>query len=287
MSLETEMETPPIEAVIAVARQAGQLVWRMQRQGLQQIREKSSAIDLVTEADVASENLIRQALQDLAPHIGFWGEESNHRPDDEYFWIVDPIDGTINFANQVPFCAVNIALNRGETTLLGVTLELPAQRVFWAVRGQGAFVREPSGVERPLAVNRRTELAQALLTTGFPYHRATHADNNSAEFTYFLTRAQAVRCMGAAALDLAYVAAGAFAGYWEGWLNPWDAAPGVLMVREAGGRVTDYSGAEWTLSSSSLIASNGQPSLHEALLRGIQSARAGLPSTLLPDAATA
>ncbi len=287
MSVEAEMETPSIEAVIAVARQAGRLVWRMQRQGLQQIREKSSAIDLVTEADVASENFIRQSLQDLAPHIGFWGEESNHRPDDEYFWIVDPIDGTINFANQVPFCAVNIALNRGESTLLGVTLELPAQRVFWAVRGQGAFVREPSGVERALAVNRRTDLSQALLTTGFPYHRATHADNNSAEFTYFLTRAQAVRCMGAAALDLAYVAAGAFAGYWEGWLNPWDAVPGVLMVREAGGRVTDYSGAEWTLSSPSLIASNGQPSLHEALLRGIQLARAGLPSTLLPDATTA
>src|SRR5207244_2211509 len=127
----------------------------------------------------------------------------------------------------------------------------------------------PDGSQSRLHVNQVAQLARALLTTGFPYHRAESPDNNSAEFNYFLIQAQGVRCMGSAALDLANVASGALAAFWEGWLNPWDVAPGALLLQEAGGLVTDYDGQPWRLTSRSVVASNGQPQLHRELLEGI------------------
>ncbi len=268
--------------VLDVAQQAGDLVLAMQDGGLANIASKSNLIDLVTEADVASEKLILSELQSRFPTFGFWGEESNQAPSTDYFWVVDPIDGTTNFANGLPYFALNIALNQGPTTLLGVTLELPARKLYFAQIGQGAYLRTADGRDLQLHVNQTESLGQALLTTGFPYHRTDYEDNNLAEFNYFLTRTQAVRCMGTAAMDLVNVARGAIAAYWEGWLSPWDAAPGVLMVREAGGQVTDYLGRPWQLTSRSLIASNGQPNLHPALLSGIQTARKGLQSVKLP-----
>lgn len=265
-----------------VAQQAGDLILNMQAGGLAQVSGKSNKIDLVTEADIESESLIRTALQERYPAFGFWGEESNQPPSTDYFWLVDPIDGTTNFANGLPYFAINIALNQGPTTLLGVTLELPAAKLYYAQAGKGAYLRVPGGSDQRLRVNNVDNLAQAFLTTGFPYHRTEHEDNNLAEFGYFLARSQGVRCMGSAAMDLVNVARGALAGYWEGWLSPWDTAPGVLMVREAGGRVTDYLGRPWQISSKSLIASNGQPDLHAALVEGIQAARRALTSVILP-----
>ncbi len=270
-----------IERVIAVAQRAGELVLQMQRDGLRAAKSKSTAIDIVTEADIASEQLIRAALHELYPTVGFWGEESNQQPSEEYFWLVDPIDGTTNYANGLPIFAVNIALHRQEIGLLGVTVQLPSGNVYWAEQGKGAYLREVGGVQRRLAVSQVSELKQALLTTGFPYHRAVSPDNNTAEFIHFVQQAQGVRCMGSAALDLAYVASGALAAFWEGWLNPWDAAPGALLIREAGGQVTDYTGTPWTLTSRSLIASNGQPALHNALMAGIHTARQGLAESRL------
>ena len=278
--------TAILPQMLTTARQAGDLVLTMQAEGLANIASKSSITDLVTEADVASEKLIRSQLQAQFPTIDLWGEESNQAPNSDYFWIVDPIDGTTNFANGLPYFAVNIALNQGPTTLLGVTLELPARTIYFAQQGQGAYSRTHDGRERKLHVNRVDALAHAFLTTGFPYHRADHEDNNLSEFNYFLPRAQGVRCLGTAAMDLVNVASGSTGGYWEGWLNAWDAAPGVLMVREAGGQVTDYQGRPWHIHSRSLIASNGQPDLHNALVTGIQSARKGLTTSFLPATET-
>jgi myo-inositol-1(or 4)-monophosphatase len=265
-----------IETVIEVAQAAGHLILQMRSDGLRNVRSKASVIDLVTEADVAAEKLIRDRLYEKHAEIGFWGEESNQVPREELFWVVDPIDGTTNYANGLPFFAVNIALYGHNTGLLGVTLELPAWRVYWAQAGRGAYVREKSGKESRLSVNGVEELDAALLSTGFPYHRAEHSDNNGAEHTHFLARAQGVRCTGSAALDLVYVATGALAGYWESWLSPWDAAPGALLVREAGGRVSDYEGNEWTLTCNNLVASNGRKTLHQALVEGISQARTAL-----------
>lgn len=270
------------EAIISVVRKAGQLVIEMRQAGLQQVQSKSAVIDLVTEADLASEALLRKELQRLYPQVGFWGEESNQPPTEEFFWLVDPIDGTTNFANGVPHYAVNVALYQAHTALLAVTLHLPVGHVYWAAKNQGAFLRMPDGKQHRLQVNQVQQLNHALLTTGFPYHRAASTDNNSAEFAYFMPRTQGVRCLGSAALDLALVASGALAAFWEGWLGPWDAAAGVLLVQEAGGQVTDYRGRPWQLpGQSGLVAGNGQAALHEALLTGIQIARSQLTETRL------
>lgn len=267
--------------MLDVAQQAGDLVLAMQAAGLEKITGKSNPIDLVTEADLASEQLIRGELQKRYPAFGFWGEESNQAPESDYFWVVDPIDGTTNFANGIPYFAVNIALNHGPATLLGVTHELPARNLYFAQAGHGAYQRAAGG-DIQMHVNTVGNLSQAFLTTGFPYHRTDFEDNNLAEFGYFLTHTQGVRCMGSAAMDLVNAARGTTSAYWEGWLSPWDCAPGVLMVREAGGEVTDYLGRAWQLTSKSLIASNGQPSLHSALVKGIQRARENLQSIKLP-----
>jgi myo-inositol-1(or 4)-monophosphatase len=265
-----------VERVIEVARDAATLVRSMQAAGLSQVRNKSSEGDIVTEADVASEQLIRRALAKDYSSVGLWGEESNQMPDVEYFWLVDPIDGTTNFANAIDYNAVTIALQHGATTLMGVTYYVHTGRVYYARPGEGAFQREAGGREVRLQVNGVDRLAAAVMTTGFPYHSGLSGDNNGAEFVYFLQRCAGLRVMGAAALDLALVATGSFAAFWEGWLSPWDAAAGVLMVREAGGKVTDYTGEAWTIHHSGLVASNGRPALHAALLDGIGAARTSL-----------
>lgn len=134
-----------LEAVIDAALSAGELVTNMRAAGLHDVRTKSSAIDIVTEADVAAEKLIRERLTVLDPSLGFWGEESNRPPQEPAFWVVDPIDGTNNFAMGLPLFAVNIALHDGDQTLLGVTLELPAERLYWAVAGEGTYLRSADG----------------------------------------------------------------------------------------------------------------------------------------------
>jgi myo-inositol-1(or 4)-monophosphatase len=270
----------PVNAVIDVGLHAADLVLAMRREGLQDVRSKSSASDIVTEADVASEKLIRTELSELDGSLGFWGEESNRQPDEPLFWIVDPIDGTNNFAMGLPLFAVNIALQNGPETVLGVTVALPDRRVYWAEAGRGAYLRYADGSEQRLVVRSAERLQDVFLTTGFPYHRAENADNNSAEHAYLLSRAQGIRCLGASAMDLAFVASGALGGYWEAWIKPWDAAPGALMVREAGGQVTTYAGDEWTLTDNTLVASNGRPGIHNTILDGIRSARAGLSDPL-------
>lgn len=272
-----------LDVIIAAVQQAGQLVEGMRRQGLAEIQRKSSTIDLVTEADLASEKLLRTMLHEHYPGVGFWGEESNQRPDTEYFWLVDPIDGTTNFANNIPFYAINVALCRDNQPIIGVTLQLPDGIVFWAKAGEGAHRRNRDGSEERLTVNRATALRRTVVCTGFPYHRGESADNNCGEISYFIPRAQSMRCLGSAALELAYVATGALGAYWEGWLGPWDAAAGVLMVREAGGRVSDYADAEWQLpGGNGLLATNGQPEIHGAMLAGIHEVRAGLTDRKLP-----
>lgn len=268
-----------LESVVEVACRAADLVQEMQRSGLHSVKSKSVDIDLVTEADVASERLLREDLQSLAPEIGFWGEESNRVPEQSSFWLVDPIDGTVNFAHGLAYCAVNIALVLEGETELAVTVQMPYRRIYVAERGKGAFLREPEGGTLPLKVSDVRTLRRSLLATGFPYHNGASADNNDAEFRWFSPRCLALRVLGAGALDIAQVGSGMLAGFWEGWLNPWDAAAGALIVREAGGVVTDYAGHPWRFDGPGLVASNGH--IHEALLEGIRTARAGLTEVML------
>lgn len=265
-----------LDTVIDIAERGGQLVRRMQREGLTQISGKSNEIDIVTEADLANEQFIRQALAEHFPGVDFWGEESNRRPDSEAYWVVDPIDGTVNYANGVPYYAVNIGLQLGEEMVLAVTVELPLGRIYWALKGEGAYMRDSDGLVRRLQVNSVNTMRHAILSTGVPYTRAENPDNNSVEIAHFIPLCSGIRRMGSCAVDMALVASGVYAAHWERDLNAWDIAPGALLIREAGGTVTDYDGSPWTPARRDFIASNGQPDLHQHMIDGIHTARATL-----------
>lgn len=265
-----------LEEELAIAKEivqeAARVVWRIYRHGPKHIESKSTAIDLVTEADLASERLILDRLRAHFPEDAILGEETGAHGGGQRCWVFDPLDGTTNFAHRLPIFGVSIALLEGDTVLLGVTCDVTRQRVYWAVRGEGAWTQGPDEESpRPLRVSDTASLQQALLATGFPYDKAVDPDNNLAEFAAFLVRTQGVRRAGAATIDMAWVADGRLDGYWEQKLRPWDWAAGVVLVEEAGGRVTDYTGRPWCPSSRNIVASNGR--LHDAMLEVIAAAR--------------
>jgi myo-inositol-1(or 4)-monophosphatase len=261
------------ETVIGIARQAGQLTVELQQKGLRSIRTKANAYDLVTEADLASEKLLREKLTALDPAIGFWGEESNQPPQTELYWLVDPIDGTTNYASGVPWWAVNVALYHRAEPLLAVTAHMPYGELFWAETGGGAWRVWPDGRTEQMRVSGAESLGVGLVGTGFPSHRGQNADDNRREHHRIVPLCRDIRRMGSAALDLAHVAAGIYAAFWEGFLNPWDVGAGLLLVREAGGTVTDYAGNPYAFGAIGLVASNGAPGVHQILLENIQAAR--------------
>lgn len=261
------------DAVIAIARQAGQLTVEMQA-GLSAVQTKSTSYDLVTEADVASEHLLREKLTALDPSIGFWGEESNQPPDTELYWLVDPIDGTTNYASGIPLWAVNVALYRHTEPLLAVTLQLPYGELFWAEAGGGAWRSWADGRVAQMQVSDAASLGAGVVATGFPYRRGDGTDDNRAEHSRLLPLCRDIRRMGAAAIDLAFVAGGIFSAFWERSLNPWDVGAGLLLVQEAGGIVTDYAGAPYRFGATGVVASNGQPGVHQSLLENIRAVRA-------------
>jgi myo-inositol-1(or 4)-monophosphatase len=252
-----------------IAAEAGRLL----RQGYGAVRErraKSSPIDLVTEYDREAEALITGRLREAFPDHLVLGEEGTR---DETAvagggstptWLIDPIDGTTNFSHAYPVFAVSLALWQGNRPLLGVLVDPLREETFHAIRGEGAWLTAGTKPPRRLQTSAAATLLESLLATGFPYDRHTSAQDNLAEFGAFLKRAQGLRRGGAAALDLAYVAAGRLEGYWEYKLNSWDVAAGVLLVQEAGGMVTMMDGRPFQLASSvDLIASNGQ--IHDAM----------------------
>ncbi len=238
------------------------------------IDSKSTPQDLVTEWDRKTEDLIRERLQQLTPDVPMLGEErgswaADGRSRDR--WLIDPIDGTVNFAHGLPFFAVSIALERGGRPLAGVVAAPALGWEFHACRGGGAYL----GDQR-LAVSTTDALSQALLASGFPYDRATNPDNNFRRWEHFLRRAGAGRRFGAASLDLCLVARGNLDGYWERHLNPWDIGAGLLLVEEAGGRVSDFRGNPVALEAGEVLASNGV--IHDAMLAELrQLAAAELP----------
>lgn len=260
-----------LQLAIEITRTAGALVARFYDQGVASVQIKSSAVDLVTEADLASQAWVVEALGRHFPEHGIWAEESAHaRPATDTYWLLDPLDGTTNFAHGYPVFAVTLALVSHGVVHVGVTYDVVRARCYWAARGEGAWCDG-----QRLQVSARHVLQQTLLATGFPYSRATNPDNNLAEFNFFMPRCQGVRRAGSAALDLAWVAEGNLDGYWESYLNPWDCAAGVLLVTEAGGSVSDFDGQPWQLGGQRLLASNGQPALHAALVDGLAEARRG------------
>lgn len=215
------------------------------------IREKNFN-DLVTDTDEAAQAIIIRTLREAFPEIGILAEEgAGDKPAEGPRWIVDPIDGTINFAHGVPPYAVSIALEVDRRVQVGVVLEAASGDLFTAVRGQGS---RRNGV--PVQVSCRPRLKGSLIATGFPYKKFDTVRQYMEVLHRFLTEAHGVRRFGAASIDLAYVACGHFDGFFEANLKPWDVAAGILLVTEAGGRVTDFAGDSTALDGRSIIASN-------------------------------
>jgi len=264
---------PALVARLALARDVADAAGAVLERHRGRLREvtKKGDIDLVTEADRAAEAAVVTAIARAFPDDRLIAEEGAARGgarDDGFTWYVDPLDGTTNFVHGLPWFAVSIGVTfRGEP-VVGV-IHAPALRRTWtAARGQGAFA---DGVR--LHVSDADTLRDALLATGFPYDRDRTAHALVGPVERALVAARGLRRMGAAALDLACVADGTFGGYWEPRLKPWDLAAGIVLVREAGGRVTDHAGGDTMLATGDVIASNGR--LHDALTRVVHGAAAG------------
>lgn len=243
-----------LERRVAVdaARAAGRLLSEHADQP-RRIAYKGRPTDLVTEMDGRAEALIVERLRRAFPDDAILAEELGAVPGRSgRRWLVDPLDGTTNYAHGLPIFAIAVALEHGGRVQLGVAYDPTRDELFVAERGAGATLNDT-----PLAVSGRTTLGESLLVTGFPYDIRTTTDTNLPEYAAFSLRARAVRRLGSAVLDLAYVAAGRFDGYWELRLGPWDVAAGVVLVEEAGGRVTDLDGAPLNLDAPRVVASNG------------------------------
>jgi len=227
--------------------------------------EHKGTVDLVTDADRAAEHTVLEILRVRRPDDAVIAEEKDAAGLGAAIagrrWIVDPLDGTTNFAHAVPHFAVSIALWDGDRPLVGVVYAPAAGELFEAAAGRGAALAtfRRAGLVRgePIRVSTVAPLREALCATGFPYDRHEADDDNTREHRAFLKACQGVRRMGAAALDLAWVAAGRYDGYWEMKLKPWDVAAGALIVREAGGRVTGYDGGALAPDMAKVVASNG------------------------------
>ena len=219
--------------------------------GAQAVEHKGE-IDLVTAIDRASEKAILAIVGRAFPRMGSSPRRATRAPDGEHLWVVDPLDGTTNYSRGFPYFCVSVALARAGRVIVAAVYQPLLDEMFTAVRGQGAFLNG-----RPLRVSGQARLDQAFLATGFPYDIRAGRRTNIDHFTNFATRCLAIRRAGAAALDLAYVAAGRFDGFWELKLRPWDIAAASLLVGEAGGRITGFAGRPWRLSVRDIVASNG------------------------------
>lgn len=228
------------------------------------------AINLVTDVDLASEQLIRDAIATHYPRHEVLAEEGGlHERHSDYRWVVDPLDGTTNYAHGYPIFAVSIALEYKSEAVLGVVYDPMRDELFTAERGGSAALNN-----RPIRVSTTADLMQSLLSTGFPYDIKTSKMTNLDHWANFAMNAQALRRDGAAAIDMCYVACGRFDGYWELNLGPWDTAAGALIVTEAGGRVTDFRGGEFSIYKPEVIASNG--TIHQQMIEVIARSRVRL-----------
>jgi len=258
------------DAAIAFAREAGAIL--LEGYGTAHAPERKGEIDLVTDFDRRSEALLLQRIGERFPRHAVLAEESGaHDAAGSTRWLVDPLDGTTNFAHNYPFFCVSIGVERDGELIAGAIYDPVRDEMFAGARGEGATL---DGL--PIRVSPVAKLENALLVTGFPYTVREHPETIVPLFQAFLVRAQGVRRDGSAALNLAYLACGRFDGFWERHLNAWDMAAGVLIVREAGGVVTNFSGGAFAVDRREIVASNAriQDEMLEIVARHGPAARA-------------
>jgi len=251
------------EVATEIAKEAG--IFLKQRLGSAHTIDFKGDINLVTEADRISEQMITSKINQVFPDHDILAEEFTITDrGSDYRWIIDPLDGTTNYAHGFPVFCVSIALERVGNIILGVIYNPMLDEMFLAERGEGAFLQG-----RGIHVSATTSLSESLLATGFPYDVREKSKDTLAYFNEMIPRARAIRRAGSAALDLAYLAAGRFDGFWEFGLKTWDTAAGWLIVEEAGGVVTDMSGGGYYLESPIIVASNDR--IHKELMEALNS----------------
>jgi len=256
-----------LNIAIEAAKQAGKFL----KQNLGRVREiqmkQGQEKNLVTEIDKQSEEIIINFIRRHYPNHDILAEESggkNHTHSD-YRWIIDPLDGTTNYTHGFPVFCISIAIEWKGELLIGVIYDPNFDEFFTAEKGKGAFLNG-----KRITVSTIDRLQQSLLVTGFPYNITENPNHAIEHFINFLMSAQAVRRMGSAAIDMAYVAAGRYEGFWEVALNPWDMAAGALLVTEAGGTITDFSGNPFSIYKNEVLASNGL--IHEEMRQVLSNA---------------
>ncbi len=256
-----------LDVAIQAAREAGKyLKYNIGKVKTVEVKE-GEVRNLVSDIDKGSERMIIETIRRHFPSHAILAEEGGgSQTGSEYTWVIDPLDGTTNYLHGVPIYCVTIGLMHKGELIAGAIYDLNRDELFTAEKGSGAFLNG-----KKLNVSGVDSLIGSVLVTGFPYDIATNPGNAVQHFVYFLMEAQGIRRLGSAALDLSYVAAGRLDGFWEGRLNPWDMAAGVLLVTEAGGTVTDFSGRPIDIFKKEVLASNGL--IHNAMLRGLSSTR--------------
>jgi len=252
-----------LEFAIETAKKAGELLLRhFEKLGASEVSFKGKR-NLVTVADEESEEFIAGEIRRVFPDHSILAEEhARDRKSGKFEWIVDPLDGTINYAHGHPFFCVSIALARNGEIILGAVHAPILRETYFAEKGKGAFLDN-----RRLSVTKSERLIDSLLGTGFAYVREETMNNNLANFSRLSMKARGVRRYGSAAIDLAYVAAGRLDGFWELYLAPWDVAAGSLFITEAGGKVTDFSDGNDYIYGQNIVASNGL--VHEMIIENL------------------
>ena len=248
-----------IDKVVEIAREAGTAV----RKGFgkkHSLEYKTNLSNFVTETDKESERIIIDFIKKEFPSHSVLAEESGeHRSSSEYLWVIDPLDGTSNFAHGLPIFSVSIGVQKNGETICGAVYDVMRDEMFYAEMGSGSYCNS----ER-LSVSINDDLKKSMLVTGFPYDISENPDFAMERFNAFLKEARAIRRLGSAAIDFCYVASGVFDGFWEVSLNSWDACAGSLIVEEAGGVVTDFNEKRITKGTKQYLASNGK--VHQAMI---------------------
>lgn len=257
---------PMVTIAVRAARNAGNVISRSYNHTESLNVTEKSRNDYVSEVDRLAEQEIIQTIQKSYPNHSFLAEETGKHAGNEYQWIIDPLDGTTNYLRGFPQFAVSIALKHKNTLEHGVIYDPIKDELFTASRGQGAQLNN-----RRIRVTPRKELTGALLATGIPYRDDQDLDSYLLTLKAMIKDTAGVRRAGSAALDLAYVAAGRFDGFWEYGLKPWDLAAGALIVQEAGGIVTDTDGNENFLENGNLLVGNGK--IHDQMLERLNSCK--------------
>ncbi len=253
-----------IHDLVNIAKEAGSVI----REGFGKsfkIEFKTGENNLVTEIDKASEKVITDFIMKKYPSHSILAEEgSGEQNDSEYLWVIDPLDGTTNFAHGLPIFSVSIGLQKNGKTIAGVVYDVMRGIIFSAELGAGAFAKSEK-----IAVSNNDNLAHSMLVTGFPYNKKENPDKLFERFIALTKTARGVRRLGSAAIDFCYLASGVFDGFWEVHLHPWDICAGKLIVEEAGGRVTDFDGNKTNIFTKRILSTNGK--IHEQVIEVMDS----------------